>query len=1077
MPPDSPSPVPAAATVDLGLSAVSYALEALDVDRLEGSDGGVTRFTFTVRRTEAGTGDPRLSLIAVPYGSVPASTVDAADFGLSTLPSVAVGFAAGALSTTVSIDVAADRTFERDETFLVSLQSGLGQVVVPSTALAVIRNDDPESVENTGPDLAADARTTGVLARPTGQTTTNTAAFLGVGDTDWFRFEARAGQTYLFEAAGRDDGAGTHPDLTLTLRDATGTVLASNDDSGLGFSARVLWHAASDATWFLDVGSATAASGSYQLSARDANAPDADPPGSVHTNRRLSPEEFQVGLRQSPTDEDWYAVDLAAGTAYAFAVFPIGMNDPVLRLRDAQGRLLATNDDAAADSLAAEIHYVSTGAQTVYLDVGAYNPSDVGAYAVSAQAVAAVTLSTYAFGTASVSAVEGTGGLRPIAVQLERSGALDQASSILVELQRGSTNDSDLALEASGAVAIGEGWYFHAVFAAGQRSTTLSLLANADATIESDESFTLRLAPVAGQAVGALDSSTITLRDDDATAGAALNPVFRFAKISNGAYFFTGSAVERDTIVTSYPDFRPEGVGFYAYAKPEQGAPVYRFANLNNGGYFYTGSAAERDATIQNYPHLRYEGSTFSVARPELPDAQPVFRLANLLNGAYLYTVSPQERDAAQELGFWRYEGVSFHAPPLSASQPVSDDYAATSSTTGRITIGQVQTGAIEVAGDADWFAISLTAGVPVQFDLRGAVLPSGEVLANPTMALYAGNGQLLAVDDDSGGSGNARIPFTPAASGTYFVAAFGAGDSRGVYSLFANAGAGGDDFPASSATAARLTAGTVAAGRVETNADVDWFGVRFDAGRSYTVTVATNGADAFRAAAELISPSGAVLAFNDNPTGNTRIDLAVTPAAVSGTYFVAVHGQRTTQTGAYTVTLAENTVAGGRGSVAFVGDEKPQTNEGNAADPGSVSLTVQRTGSLNDPATVRLALEFNDEASANDVDALASGFTANVREVTLAAGVASTTVRLFARGDTIDEGQPRLEAFTVRIVSATGVDLGTRTAQRVLIVDDDNSGSLFSPFDGALAGTLPDLPGAVASDEFRGGVHDWLLA
>ena len=159
--------------------------------------------------------------------------------------------------------------------------------------------------------------------------------------------------------------------------------------------------------------------------------------------------------------------------------------------------------------------------------------------------------------------------------------------------------------------------------------------------------------------LGTQTTSSGIIRNDD--PGDVL-PVYRFAKISNGAYFFTGSLGERNQIIASFPDFRAEGVGFFAYAEASAGAPVYRFANLNNGGYFFTGSEAERDATIANYPNMRYEGSTFSVASSTAPGAQPVYRLANLTNGGYLYTTAAAERDAALSLGFWRNEGISFYA-------------------------------------------------------------------------------------------------------------------------------------------------------------------------------------------------------------------------------------------------------------------------------------------------------------------------------------------------------------------------------------------------------------------------------
>jgi hypothetical protein len=141
-----------------------------------------------------------------------------------------------------------------------------------------------------------------------------------------------------------------------------------------------------------------------------------------------------------------------------------------------------------------------------------------------------------------------------------------------------------------------------------------------------------------------------------------LPAVYRFAKISTGAYLYTGSDEEAATIVKSYPDFRYEGIAFDRDPL-SIGKPVYRFANLNNGGYFYTGSVEERDQVISSYPNMRYEGTTFSVANQFESFAQPVYRLANLNNGAYLFTKSAVERDYAVSLGMWRAEGTTFSAP------------------------------------------------------------------------------------------------------------------------------------------------------------------------------------------------------------------------------------------------------------------------------------------------------------------------------------------------------------------------------------------------------------------------------
>ena len=160
----------------------------------------------------------------------------------------------------------------------------------------------------------------------------------------------------------------------------------------------------------------------------------------------------------------------------------------------------------------------------------------------------------------------------------------------------------------------------------------------------------------------------------EAPANVQGDPIYRFAKISSGAYFYTGSQWEADNIRDTLTDFRYEGIAFYQ-SDQASGSPVYRFANTANGGYFYTASAWERDNTIANYPHMRYEGSTFSVAPAGDPNAAPVYRLANLDNGAYLYTTNPAERDAAVALGFWRDEGSTFSARTTAVTLPAFSLY------------------------------------------------------------------------------------------------------------------------------------------------------------------------------------------------------------------------------------------------------------------------------------------------------------------------------------------------------------------------------------------------------------------
>ena len=204
----------------------------------------------------------------------------------------------------------------------------------------------------------------------------------------------------------------------------------------------------------------------------------------------------------------------------------------------------------------------------------------------------------------------------------------------------------------------------------------VSPLARAQAGLRRLAALALAAAMLAG--CGAADAPTVRTPSGasapaEKAGGANTADVYRFAKISNGAYFYTGSAGERDIVLASYPDFRYEGVAFQQIVG-SPGTQVFRFANLVTGGYFYTASPEERDFVRGTRPDMRYEGSTFSVATPASPGAVAVYRLANLGNGAYLYTSNASERDFAVGLGSWRSEGTAFFAPPASGFLNCPDD-------------------------------------------------------------------------------------------------------------------------------------------------------------------------------------------------------------------------------------------------------------------------------------------------------------------------------------------------------------------------------------------------------------------
>jgi subtilisin family serine protease len=90
------------------------------------------------------------------------------------------------------------------------------------------------------------AATAGAVAVPS--STSGTLEF--AGDTDWFKFQATAGKSYVFSTV-----LGTLRDSVLYLYGSNGkTQLAFNDDYGASLASRIAWTAPASGTYYLVVG-------------------------------------------------------------------------------------------------------------------------------------------------------------------------------------------------------------------------------------------------------------------------------------------------------------------------------------------------------------------------------------------------------------------------------------------------------------------------------------------------------------------------------------------------------------------------------------------------------------------------------------------------------------------------------------------------------------------------------------------------------------------------------------------------------------------------------------------------------
>jgi len=113
--------------------------------------------------------------------------------------------------------------------------------------------------------------TTGTVASLSLGNTVNGSIEVG-GDHDFYAITLVAGQTYIFRTAPTSTATNT-TDTVLTLRDAAGTQLLSNDDAGeFSFSA-IRYTPTASGTYYLDVSGFGAATGAFNLSAFTAPTP------------------------------------------------------------------------------------------------------------------------------------------------------------------------------------------------------------------------------------------------------------------------------------------------------------------------------------------------------------------------------------------------------------------------------------------------------------------------------------------------------------------------------------------------------------------------------------------------------------------------------------------------------------------------------------------------------------------------------------------------------------------------------------------------------------------------------------
>lgn len=221
-----------------------------------------------------------------------------------------------------------------------------------------------------------------------------------------------------------------------------------------------------------------------------------------------------------------------------------------------------------------------------------------------------------------------------------------------------------------------------------------------------------------------------------------------------------------------------------------------------------------------------------------------------------------------------------------------TDTVARNASTTATLAARGSVTGTMDVAGDADWYRISLKAGLDYGFRLTGD--GSGSALAGGDLSLRDSVGTQITSAFTYSGPTNSALSHAATTTGTYFLAV-SAGNDTGGFSL---SWLGNDTILRNSATTTTLTAKTTVASAIDVAGDSDWVRVSLKKDLDYGFHLTGDGSSGAVQGGDLVlrSADGTQVASAYDYGGETNTLLGYA-AAASGTYFLDISAGNATGT------------------------------------------------------------------------------------------------------------------------------------------------------------------------------------
>ena len=739
-------------------------------------------------------------------------------------------------------------------------------------------------------DFSKDTSTSGQVV--VGETATG--AIGSGGDRDWFAVKLVEGRSYTIDLRGSPTGDGTLSDTYLHgIYDAEGNLIArtTNDDWGGTYNSQVTFTATKTGTHYIGAGAFGTNQGTYEVAVTDNSAADDTRAGATDLGdiTALQGPRFPQGTVDGADDGvDYYRFTLTEAKRVGLGLRQQDA-DADLFLEDANGTVLyrstnaGTTNEKIEETLLAGTYYVRVEAQAagvnahvVRYGVSAPDPDAVAALQAQAgtgtNAAPAFGQQGYTFalaenadgsttrvslGTVAATDPEGTT-LAYGLVGDSGSFAIDEASGELFYTGAGEDFESD-ATSYDLTVRASDG-SLHA-----DTTVTVNVTNVNETPAFTDASYTFALAENADGSTNRISLGTVAATDPEGTTlaysliGGNESGSFEIDETS-GELFYNGSGEDfesdttqftltvrasdgsetADTTVTiNVTDVDETPAIRVADAEATEGddtAMLFRVTLESASSATVTVNYATADGTaVAGEDYTATSGTltfapgetekTVSVAITDdtVEDSGETFRLVlSDPSGATL-----ADSDAV---------GTILNTE-TSVSEPGGEDLPTDVSTAGVVAVGGSAKGKIGVAGDQDWFAVTLEAGTTYRIDLKGFFTGGGRLLDPYLRGIYDSSGTLISgtANDNVNPWYDSRVWFTPTENGIHYIAAGAASHYTGTYTLSVTE-PNADDFSADASTTGEVTVGGSVDGEVETAGDRDWFAVEVVAGTTYRV-------------------------------------------------------------------------------------------------------------------------------------------------------------------------------------------------------------------------------------------------